>query len=235
MGHGRRLAVALLFAGCGSGVDASSSGDGDGSGDDDVDTTADAGTEGSNTTASSTSGDDPLRHGSVGLLFRRSDNQASNPTVGVVELSVTMTYRECLSEFYDAYPSMRQTGPEGEAVFGTAALGGEGWMGRLCDSSQFSEITTCTVAQIQEQLDPVPQLTVVYAIAGELEDRELRFGPLPTKEAAGCPDPIVRASVGGIVGYDMAGETVVAASAVSPTSAVTDQGGSLVVELAAVD
>jgi hypothetical protein len=174
-----------------------------------------------------------LTHGKVVFELRRSDSQAANPSVGTASVSITMTYRDCLSDFYDTNPALRQTGPEGEPIFGGLDLGGEGWRDRLCAPGLVAAQAECTVASIDQRLDPVAQLTVRYEVTGELENRRLAFGPLPTSETAGCPDPIVRASVGGIKGYDQNGDVVWEAESVEPLDALTDQGGEISVGMAA--
>lgn len=179
--------------------------------------------------------DEVLTHGVVKLEMRRSENQPSNPYVGTAQVSVTMTYRECLSDLYDANPDLRQSGREGEAVFGGEELGGEGWLDRLCSDGLIPAQADCTVVSIEQRLEPIPQLTVVYGINGDLENFRLPFGPLPTKETAGCLDPIVRASVGGTKGYNSSGAVIWEASGIEPLDAVTDQGGEITVEAEIVD
>ncbi|MBL8945342.1 MAG: hypothetical protein JNK45_19415, partial [Myxococcales bacterium] len=49
-----------------------------------------------------------MTHGTIPLEFRRGDSQATDPFVGSARVTVTFTYRECLQEFYDANPAMRQ-------------------------------------------------------------------------------------------------------------------------------
>lgn len=214
-----RMAITVsMLLGCGATKSPEASGGGSGDGSDGGDP----------------SGADPsLTHGSVKLEFRRSENQASDPTVGTASVSITMTYRACLGDFYDANPSLRQTGPDGELIFGTLELGGEGWSDRLCDAAETPGLASCDVESIEQRLDPVKQLTVRYAIDGSLENRLLRFGPLPTKETAGCLDPIVRAAVGGVKGYDTSGAVIWEVTSIEPLDAVTDQGGEIVVRIAA--
>lgn len=176
-----------------------------------------------------------LTHGFVKLEMRRSENQPSDPYVGTAEVSVTMTYRDCLGDLYDANPDLRQSGREGEMVFGSEELGGEGWLDRLCEPGLTPKQASCSVVSIEQRLDPVKQLTVRYAITDGLENRVLAFGPLPTAETAMCLDPIVRASVGGTEGYNSAGAVIWEASGIEPLDAVTNQGGEITVEAEIVD
>lgn len=181
---------------------------------------------------SSSDGGGTLAHGTIPLEFRRGDSQSADPFVGTARVTVTVTYRDCLQSFYDANPSMRQEGPEGEAVFGGAALGGEGWMDRLCTDDDPAQ-AACQVESITQRLDVSPQLSVVYLLEGELENRRLQFGPLPTKETAGCNDPIVRFSAAN--GRDPEDVEIWVTESYSPTEAVTNQGGAIVVRAARVE
>lgn len=174
-----------------------------------------------------------LTHGVVMIELRRSQSQATNPSVPTARIRVTVEYRECLSSFYEANPSWRQTGTDGELVFGRAAQGGEGWIDRLCAPGATDSAVSCEVESIAQTLDPIPQLTVTYAVTGEVENRGLLVGPLPTIETAGCPDPIVRlAANAGVFGEDAEGNEVWTAQSVSPTEAITDQDGAIVVHMA---
>lgn len=177
--------------------------------------------DGSESADASSDGGEALTHGKVVFEFRRAENQAADPSTSTASVSITMTYRDCLSEFYDANPGLRQTGPEGELIFGSAQLGGEGWLDRLCAGA------SCTVIAIEQRLEPVRQLTVTYGVPGTVENTTLAFGPLPTRETAGCNDPIVRASIGGTKGFDQEGSVVWEASSIEPLDAITDQGGAL--------
>jgi hypothetical protein len=213
-----RLAMVLsLCAACGaSEKDAGGTGGGSGEGSSAADE------------SSTSAGGEQLTHGTVRFEFRRSESQASSPAVGTVSISITTTYRDCLSAFYEENPSMRQTGPDGEAIFGSSDLGGEGWTDRLCESSP------CSVTQIEQRLDPIAQLTVVYAVPGFVENTTLPFGPLPTSATAGCPDPIVRASVGGVKGHAQDGTVVWEAASIEPLDAVTNQEEAIEVGMEAV-
>jgi hypothetical protein len=174
-----------------------------------------------------------LTHGYVKLELRRGESQASNPYVGTSTVVATMQYRECLDNFYGSNPDLRQTGVEGETIFGGEDLGGEGWADRLCEAGTESQMAECTIAGIDQKLDQVKQLTVTYAITGEAENRVLLFGPLPTKETAGCLDPIVRvAANGAISGNDGSGNKIWVTESFSPTEAITGQGGAIVVRAA---
>ncbi len=174
-----------------------------------------------------------LTHGFVKLEMRRGESQASNPYVGTSTVVATMQYRECLKGFYEGNPDLRQEGREGEKIFGSQELGGEGWTDRLCEPGQVSAQADCDIKSVKQQLDQVQQLTITYTINEELENRVLLFGPLPEKETAGCLDPIVRvAANGAIKGQDGEGNEIWVTESFSPTEAVTGQGGAIVIRAA---
>lgn len=177
-----------------------------------------------------------LTHGYVKLEMRRGESQASNPFIGTSNVVATMAYRECLQDFYEANPDLRQEGREGEKIFGTGELGGEGWTDRLCDKGTEPAMADCTIASITQQLDVVEQLSINYTISGDLENRVLLFGPLPNKVTAGCENPIVRvAANGAIKGQNGEGADIWQTESFSPTEAVTDQGGAITVRAARVE
>ncbi|MCH9686211.1 MAG: hypothetical protein K0V04_32560 [Deltaproteobacteria bacterium] len=168
-----------------------------------------------------------LEHGTVQLQLTRGQSETDNPYIGTVRIEVTLTYLECLTDFYAANPDQRQTGPEGSLVFGTLEDGGEGWFDRLCDSGEAAQVD-CTVERFRQELDSASQLTVTYLVEGDPEGRDLPFGPLPKPALAMCEaggQPIVRvatsASVRGLDGND---DLVWSAQSFSPDSAFTDQG-----------
>jgi hypothetical protein len=81
-----------------------------------------------------------------------------------------------------------------------------------------------------------PQLEVTYAITGELDDRTLRFGPLPTTTTAGCPDAIVRvAAMGAVAGEDADGRTIWATDNLSDIDAITNQAAPVVIRTARLE
>ncbi len=167
--------------------------------------------------------DEILTHGVVKLEMRVSANQDGDPYVGTATATITMTYRECLRDFYTANPDLRQEGREGELIFGTEEQGGEGWADRLCESGP-GGLADCTVAELRQQLDVVQQLTITYGIGGALIGRTLQFGPVPTAETAGCPNPVVRFA--SAKGYDGAGNEIWSADA-SSLDAITGQGAAI--------
>lgn len=170
-----------------------------------------------------------VEHGIVRLKLLRSLSEANSPYVGTSQIQVTLLYMECLKNFYTANPDYTQTGPEGALIFGTMEDGGEGWVDRLC-SNRPGEVS-CTVASFDQELSVAQQLTVLYNVEGDLEDRELPFGPIPDAGLAGCEangQPIVRVGSNGAVrGIDGGGDTVWRTESFSPDEAFTDQGAAI--------
>jgi hypothetical protein len=171
--------------------------------------------------------EEDLEHGVVWLDLKRGDSQPDNPYVGTAKIEVTLLYRECLIEFYEANPDYQQFGIEGAMIFGKRADGGEGWQDRLCQLSN-PERVDCTVDEFRQELSMVKQLTITYSIEGDAEDRELPFGPIPQPDLAACKGggvPIVRVGSNGAVrGIDGAGNTLWNTESFSPSEAATDQG-----------
>lgn len=169
-----------------------------------------------------------LTHGSIAFEFHRGESQESNPFLGTVIVVASMDYQECLSNFYDANPGMRQEGVEGAEIFGGRDLGGEGWTDRLCDTERTSMQAKCTVVGMRQQLENVKQLQVTYQIETDnLENLRLAFGPIPTAETAECEgglDPRVRVSPSAVKGEDASENTIWDSETFTPPEAVVNQG-----------
>ncbi len=176
-----------------------------------------------------------LEHGTVRLQLTRGQSETDNPYVGTVRIEVTLTYRECLIDFYATNPSFQQTGPDGEGVFGTLEDGGEGWFDRLCDSGDAAQVD-CTVESFRQELDVAKQLTIVYAIEGDPENRDLPFGPVPKAELAACGPgsaPIVRvANNGSVRGLDGSDNAIWSTESFTPDEAATGQGQAIKIRAA---
>jgi hypothetical protein len=185
---------------------------------------------------SATGGSSGLTHGIVQLEFHRGESQPDTPFPGTTRIVATMEYLECLSAFYDQNPALRQEGPDGAKIFGSAALGGEGWLERLCTPLVDVQID-CEVVEIDQRLEVIEQLTVVYAVSGEIEGGRIAFGPLPTAELAQCEaglDPRIRVSSNGAVkGTTDDGTVVWETEAFSPAEAITNQGAPIRIAAAA--
>ena len=176
------------------------------------------------------SGDGPLTHGTVKLEFLRAENEEGNPYTGATHVLVTLDYLDCLISFYDRETTWTQEGPDGFPVFGTKDEGGEGWADRLCDGSLPDEGrgVDCTVVSIEQELDVSKHLSVLYEVNGDIENRILHFGPLPTEELAMCDGggaPLVRVgSNGAIRGQTGAGDRIWETKSFSPDKVATNQG-----------
>ncbi len=178
--------------------------------------------------------DDP-EHGVVWLQLLRGASQADNPYVGTAKIEITLLYRECLIDFYNANPDYQQTGAEGALVFGTREDGGEGWLDRLCESPNPNRVS-CSVESFRQELSTARQLTVTYVIEGDPENREVPFGPVPKAELAACEaggQPVVRVGSNGAVrGLDGAGNTLWNTESFTPNEAATDQGAAIKIKAA---
>jgi hypothetical protein len=148
-----------------------------------------------------------------------------SPYVGTATISATMTYEACLREFYSANPNYLPDGPDGEAVFGSKELGGEGWIERLCENPDSGQVK-CTVEEIDQQRVAVQQLTVTYRIMDPaMENKFLKFGPLPDAELAGCEpgvQPLMTSP--SVRGFDGAGNEIWTTASSNPQTAATNQG-----------
>ncbi len=172
-------------------------------------------------------GPEELEHGTVKVRFRRAPNVDTNPFVGTVNVEITLDYLDCIIDFYNRTPDYTQEGVVGLPVFGTADQGGEGWVDRLCDNDD-PEAADCNVVSIEQELVMSQRLTVLYEMTGEIEDRYVEFGPLPTEETAACEgfgQPIVRVGSNGAVrGLNGNGDTVWETVSFDPDKAATGQG-----------
>lgn len=172
----------------------------------------------------------PLTHGTVKLEFLRAENEETSPYTGATQVLITLDYLDCLISFYDRETTWRQEGPDGFPVFGTKEDGGEGWADRLCDGSLPDEGrgVDCSVVSITQELDVSKHLSVLYEVSGDIENRIIHFGPLPTAELAMCDGggtPIVRVgSNGAIRGQTAAGDRIWETKSFSPDKAGTNQG-----------
>ncbi|HET6585320.1 MAG TPA: hypothetical protein VFG69_17800 [Nannocystaceae bacterium] len=201
--------------------------------------------EGASTGAVDTSGgggttgpDVELQHGFVRVQLQRAASQESDPFAGTERVQITLNYEQCLFDFYVEEPDWTPTGPDGESVFGSADLGGEGWFDRLCHVD-VPDLVDCEVASIEQQLDPIPVLRITYVVSGELDGRVLPFGPLPTAALAGCVDPAlpsVRLGSGSlVVGFDGANAKIWDGTTFAPMSAATDDETAIAVDIVTSD
>ncbi len=173
--------------------------------------------------------DDP-DHGVVWLQMLRGESESDSPYFGTVTVEITLLYLECLIDFYEMNPDYQQGGPEGALVFGTREDGGEGWLDRLCEQSN-PNAADCTVQSFRQEFDTTRQLTVNYSVNGDIENREIPFGPLPIASLAACEagsSPTVRVGSNGAVrGIDGEGNTIWNTESFNPPEAATGQGASI--------
>ena len=175
-------------------------------------------------------GDEELQHGSVKFDFRRGENVDTSPFVNTSIVEISLNYGDCLVEFYKKNPNWAKGGVDGESVFGTKELGGEGWSDELCERSDIE----CDVLDFRQE---EASLTVTYAIRSEIENRTLHFGPLPFGALAECVsggEPLVRvannSAVRGLDGVPPEGEVLWLIQTFAPDQAEPDQGASITIE-----
>jgi hypothetical protein len=148
---------------------------------------------------------------------------------GTTSIRVTVNYESCLQDFYLSNPEFLQDGPDGMPVF-------DAWLYKLC--ADFQGTPVCVVEEIKQSFilaNDVYALTIAYQI-GEpenLADSELRVGPLPTSELAGCPAQ-VEVRQAGMVGLDSNGIQIWRISTLpAMNTAETDQATPIRVEVEA--
>ncbi len=170
-------------------------------------------------------------HGFVKIEFRRLDSETESPYTGTTELSISLGYDSCYQNFYATQPNYAIDGVDGALAFGTEEDGGEGWKDRLCDGSLSGE-PECTVTGFNQVLDTDPQhLTVEYAIMGELENRTIKFGPLPLPNLTMCEGGgpgIVRLQAAGVRGGSQ-GNELWTMSSFGPSEAAPGQGQAIAI------
>jgi hypothetical protein len=183
---------------------------------------------------STTGPDVELQHGFVRVQLQRAADAPADPFVGTERVQITLNYEQCLFDFYVDQPDWQPSGDDGESVFGSAELGGEGWFDRLCHVD-VPDLVDCEVASIEQQLDPIPVLRITYVVMGELDGGILPFGPLPTAALAGCVDPVlptVRLSNGNlVVGFDGGNAKIWDGTTFAPELAATDDEAPIVVDI----
>jgi hypothetical protein len=178
---------------------------------------------------------DDLTHGFVELQFARSESLPDWP-FSTAEISVTMEYDPCFTEFYDANPNYEADGVDGAPIFGTLADGGEGWRDRLCAPADPGQVA-CTVSEIEQQLDVASLLTVTYAVTSDVENQQLKFGPLPLIDeipefVCESGSPRVLVSPQQIQGRDAVGNVIWEGEALDEDMAAPGQGKAVVVKVA---
>lgn len=155
-------------------------------------------------------------HGSVMLSLTRGVGVDDDPFGGTATVRAMLDYGPCLRDFYEGDPNWQPSGEDGQPVF-------ERWADELCAQST----TDCTVDEIEQNLSTDRRLTVTYAVSGELENRQLAFGPLPTEALAGC-EPIVEVRTpDAVLGVETSGSQIWEIRSFRPDAAKTDQGGEI--------
>ena len=121
----------------------------------------------------------PDTHGFVKIGLLRGTAETMSPYTGTAKVRITMSYDSCFTGFYDTNPNWSQAGVDGALVFGTLDDGGEGWRDRLCDPQETAQ-AECSVDTIEQRVTNDPkQMTIIYSVGQDVENRFLKFGPLP--------------------------------------------------------
>lgn len=166
--------------------------------------------------------DGVLRNGYVRLQL--GSDALPAPVPDTMTVVATLRYGECLTQFYDAHPTMRQEGERGAKDFADRDAGGEGWLDRLCDGDVVAA-ADCEVLAIDQQLGGPDQLTITYAVENVVDNSELLFGPLPTAATAKCAAgelPTVQvASSESVRGEDASGAVIWQAYTFDPSKVAT--------------
>ncbi len=169
-----------------------------------------------------------LTHDFVKVQMLRSQAAADTPYTGTSQITITMSYDSCFVGFYQANPSFEPDGIEGGEIFGSMELGGEGWRDRLCDPTDAGQ-AACTVVSFNQELDAATQLTVTYAVEDVVENRFLKFGPLPLVDKISeftCDggSPRVQVDAQRISGVNAGGTKIWSGEAVDTDVAAPGQG-----------
>lgn len=127
----------------------------------------------------------PYAHGAIKVAFELPEGADPMPLAKTVTVVISMEYGECLQAYYEANPDVQQAGMMGEAIFGGAASGGEGWEELLC-SPLFGDHAPCSTVFVTQRFDTIRNLTVTYESLADIGTMPLLFGPIPTAETAGC-------------------------------------------------
>jgi hypothetical protein len=135
-------------------------------------------------------------HGTFSIELGAAD---ASVFYGTERITVSTSYgADCLGVFYDSDANWLYDGVDGALVF-------EDWASRLCDKDEFDNLIDCEVISI-EQMEFVNglKLRIHYRVLnGDLHNKEVRVGPVPKEELAGCY-PIMRIDSGTIGGFDNA-------------------------------
>jgi hypothetical protein len=179
---------------------------------------------------------EPENYGTIRIELAPLGGDA-NIVAGTATAVVTVNYGQCLQDFYlSRNPAHQQDGVEGSAVF-------QDWAGRLC--SDFDRTPDCEVVSIEQLLletDDIYTLKITYKINDptSINYRELRIGPLPTEDFAGCTGASAEDSrpfvtfqgMGAVLGRDAQESQLWRISSYqSPTRGVVGQGAPIKAEI----
>jgi len=178
-------------------------------------------------------------HGYAKIQLLRAANQDQSPFGGTDTIRALVYYgdatSQCLVEFYTANPSWREDGVDGAPVF-------EAWTTKVCETQDDDESIPCDVATIRQagmEEGEAPVLVLAYLVTGgELENKVLIVGPLPTIELAGCAGgalPTVSIQAPGITGLGADGNPIWQGTSAPEDKAMTNQGLPMKVRVARIE
>lgn len=111
----------------------------------------------------------------------RIDGSEPERLAQTTTIRAMLYYSDCLSSFYIDEPQWGYAGSEGRSVFERAEVEG------LC-LAEDPELVQCAVTGIRQEFHGDDLLVIDFEVTGELADRRLRVGPLPTPQRAECGD-----------------------------------------------
>lgn len=183
--------------------------------------------------------EEPSNHGYAKIQLLKAANQDQSPFGGTDSIRALVAYGEatsqCLVEFYRANPDWRDDGLQGGPVF-------EEWTSKVCETQDADESISCESGVIWqsglEELDEIPYLNIIYNVSGgDLENRVLIVGPLPTAELANCDGdslPTVSIQAPGITGNGADGNPIWQGTSAPEFKATTNQGLPMKVRVAEI-
>lgn len=136
--------------------------------------------------------------GTIFLEAHRTANQPSTPFVDTETVTVTVTFGECLTGYYDAHPEWAVDGSKGSHV-------AEAWLDVLCDRGVYEDVFKCEPTGHEFKPGAGPggrdQMLVFYdALHPELDNFDIRIGPIAREELAGC-EPTVEVGFDAVEGF----------------------------------
>jgi hypothetical protein len=171
---------------------------------------------------------EPSNHGFAKIQLLRAVNMDHSPFGGTDRIRAVVFYgdatSQCLVEFYRSTPEWRDDGLNGGPVF-------EEWTEKACKTQDEDESISCESAVITQrgmEEGENPTLDIEYNVSGgDLENRVLIVGPLPTQKLAACDGgalPTVSIDAGGVTGQGAENNVIWRGTSAEVYKASTNQG-----------